>query len=189
MPTQSAMVPLGTRAPDIRLRSFDGELVDLNDLEGSAAFLVMFLANHCPYARHVEKALGSLINEYQAKGLAALAVSSNDVEQDPEDGPDGMRAQAERAGFSFPYLYDEDQSVAKAFGAACTPDFFLFDRNRELVYRGQMDSSRPKSDEPATGEDLRRALDAVLAGEPPLSEQRPSMGCGIDWKPATESDQ
>lgn len=189
MPTESTMMPLGTKVSHFELNTYDGNVVSLDEFEGSKALLVVFLANHCPYARHIEGSLGSLVAEYQDKGVAAVGVSSNDVEQAPEDGPDGMREQAERAGFTFPYLYDEDQSVARAFGAACTPDIFLFDENQELVYRGQMDSSRPKNTDPVTGEDLRRALDAVLAGEPPVAEQRPSIGCGIDWKPGNEPRQ
>lgn len=189
MPSESTMMPLGTKASHFKLRTFDGDVVSLEEFEDSPALLVMFIANHCPFVRHVEGALGSLVAEYRAKGLSAVGISSNDVDQDPEDGPDGMREQADRAGFTFPYLYDEDQLVAKAYGAACTPDFFLFDQNQELVYRGQMDSSRPKNTNPVTGEDLRRALDAALAGEPPVAEQHPSIGCGIDWKPGNEPGQ
>jgi peroxiredoxin len=183
---ESTMLPLGTPAPPIKLPSLGGETVSLDDDPDARALLVMFICNHCPYVRHVEGALSQLISEYQQRGLVALGVCSNDVDQEPDDTPEGLRQQVERTGFTFPYLIDENQDVAMAYKAACTPDFFLFDSTRKLVYRGQMDSSRPRNDEPVTGEDLRRAIDAVLAGEKVPGDQRPSMGCAISWRPGSE---
>lgn len=186
MAVESTMLPLGTPAPSIELPSLDGTLVTLDDFSDADALLVMFICNHCPYVRHVEKELGSLITEFQERGLAAVGICSNDVDQEPEDTPDGLREQVERVGFTFPYLIDESQDVAKAYKAACTPDFFLFDSDRQLAYRGRMDASRPRNDEPVTGEDLRRAIEAVLDGKPAPAEQMPSMGCAISWKPGNE---
>ncbi|HUF15674.1 MAG TPA: thioredoxin family protein [Acidimicrobiia bacterium] len=186
MAVESTMLALGTGAPSFELPALTGETVKLEDFEGAPGLLVMFICNHCPYVKHVEKELASLVAEYQARGLAAVGICSNDVDQEPEDTPEGLREQVERAGFSFPYLIDETQEVGHAYRAACTPDFFLFDADQKLAYRGQMDSSRPKNDEPVTGEDLRRAIDAVLNGEQPDAEQRPSMGCAISWKPGNE---
>lgn len=186
MAVESTMLALGTQTPDFELPSLTGETVRLDDFKGSAALLVMFICNHCPYVRHVEKELGNLVAEYQAQGLAAVSICSNDVEQEPEDTPEGLMEQVERAGFSFPYLIDEAQEVAQAYRAACTPDFFLFGADQRLVFRGQMDSSRPKNDEPVTGEDLRNAISAVLNGRKPVADQRPSLGCAIAWKPGNE---
>lgn len=186
MAVESTMLQLGTTAPDIVLPSLDGKTVSLDDFSGADALLVMFICNHCPYVRHVEKGLSALVSEFQDRGLSAVGICSNDVEQEPEDTPDGLREQVDRVGFTFPYLIDESQEVAKAYKAACTPDFFLFDRNRALAYRGRMDASRPKNDEPVTGSDLRRAIQAVLAGEDVPGEQLPSMGCSISWKPGNE---
>ncbi len=186
MAVESTMLPLGTPAPSIELPSLDGTTVTLDDFSDADALLVMFICNHCPYVRHVEKELSSLVTEYQERGLAAVGISSNDVEQEPEDTPEGLREQVDRVGFTFPYLIDESQDVAKAYKAACTPDFFLFDGDRKLAYRGRMDASRPKNDEPVTGEDLRQAIEAVLEGKQVSGEQLPSMGCAISWKPGNE---
>lgn len=186
MAVESTMLPLGTPAPSIELPSLDGATVTLDDFSDADALLVMFICNHCPYVRHVEKELSSLVTEYQERGLAAVGISSNDVEQEPEDTPEGLREQVDRVGFTFPYLIDESQNVAKAYKAACTPDFFLFDGDRKLAYRGRMDASRPKNDEPVTGEDLRQAIEAVLEGKQVSGEQLPSMGCSISWKPGNE---
>jgi peroxiredoxin len=180
--TPSTMLPLGTPAPDFSLPDLDGRTVSRAEFAGAPALLVMFICNHCPYVQHVEAELGRIGREYGARGAAIVAISSNDVAQYPDDGPADMRRQAERAGFSFPYLYDETQDVARAYQAACTPDFFLFDGAGRLVYRGQLDGSRPKNDVPVTGADLRAALDAVLAGQPVPDDQRPSIGCNVKWK-------
>lgn len=179
--TASTMLPLGTTAPDFSLPNVDGTTVRRSDFAGKP-LLVIFMCNHCPFVIHLREALADFTKEYQSKGLAIVGISSNDVENYPQDGPEEMKQEAESAGYSFPYLYDEDQSVAKAYKAACTPDFFLFDSDHALVYRGQFDSSRPGSETPVTGEDLKAACDAVLAGQDVPSEQRPSIGCNIKWK-------
>ncbi|TNY34705.1 thioredoxin family protein [Thermomonospora catenispora] len=186
MAIASFMVPLGSPAPDFTLPAVDGGTVSLKDLSDAPALLVMFLSNHCPYVRRVESALGEVIAEYQGKGLAAVAVCSNDVANYPDDGPEHLREQAKRAGFTFPYLVDESQEVAKAYRAACTPDFFLYDRDRRLAYRGEFDGARPSNDVPSDGSSLRAALDRVLAGEPVPEPHTPSLGCGIKWKPGNE---
>ena len=186
MAVESTMLALGTEAPNFELPSLTGNTVSLADFSEAPALLVMFICNHCPYVKHVEKELSGLVAESQAKGLAAVGICSNDVAQEPEDTPEGLAAQVERTGFTFPYLIDESQEVARAYQAVCTPDFFLFDGSQRLVYRGQMDSSRPKNDEPVTGEDLRKAIAAVLNGGVPSAEQRASMGCSISWKPGNE---
>jgi peroxiredoxin len=180
------MLPLGTPAPSFELPSLDGTKVALHDFDDSDALLVMFICNHCPYVQHVEKELSNLTSEYQARGLSVVGICSNDVEQEPEDTPEGLKEQVERVGFTFPYLIDETQEVALAYGAACTPDFFLFGRDKELAYRGRMDASRPRNDEPVTGSDLRHAIEAVLDGKDVPGEQLPSMGCAISWKPGNE---
>lgn len=182
MAVTSNMLPLGTRAPDFALPDLDGRTVALDDLHGDA-LLVMFLCNHCPYVRHVEDQLADLVSEYQGRGLDAVAICSNDADRYPDDGPEGLAAQKERAGFTFPYLVDGAQEVGRAYRAACTPDFFLFDGDRELVYRGRMDASTPGNDEPVTGEELRAALDGVLGDGDVPEDQHPSMGCSIKWKP------
>lgn len=183
----STMLPLGTRAPDFSLRNaVDARPVSLKDLEGKPALLVMFLCNHCPYVQHVRPELGRIAADYLPKGVAIVAINSNDVRAYPQDGPEHMRAMALEDGWEFPFLYDETQEVAKAYRAACTPDFFLFDKARKLVYRGQLDDSRPGKATPLTGRDLRAALDAVLAGKPVPSDQKASVGCGIKWKPGNE---
>ncbi len=186
--TPSTMLVLGTPAPDFTLPDTEGHTVSLADLRHGKALLVLFICNHCPYVRHVQKELARLAREYQPRGVEVVAVSSNDVAQYPEDGPAAMKAEKERAGYTFPYLFDETQEVAKAYRAACTPDLFLFDGERRLVYRGQLDDSRPGNGVPVTGRDLRSALDAVLAGRPVDSRQRASVGCNIKWKPGQEPD-
>ena len=186
--TASTMLPLGTQAPDFALPNIDGNTVRLADFENAPALLVIFMCNHCPFVKHVAKGLADLAREYQEKGVAVVGISANDVEHYPQDDLDAMKREAIEQGYTFPYLYDETQSVAKAYRAACTPDFFVFDQHQKLAYRGQMDSSRPGSDIPVTGDDLRRALDAVLAGEPLDEDQTPSIGCNIKWKPGQEPD-
>jgi peroxiredoxin len=188
MAATSTMLELGTEAPDFALNSTDERLVLLSDLKGAPATLVMFICNHCPYVVHVEKELGKLGKSYEKRGVAVVAICSNDTESHPDDGPDGLRDQAKRAGFTFPYLMDDTQEVAKAYRAACTPDFYVFDGDLRLAYRGQLDDSRPRSDEPVTGRDLRAALDAVLEGKPVPEDQKPSMGCSIKFRPGNEPD-
>lgn len=186
--TPSTMLPLGTRAPDFSLVNVDGRAISLADFEGAPALLVMFICNHCPFVKHLADALASFGAEYMTKKVAVVAISSNDVANYPADSPEQMVHEAEERGYPFPYLYDETQDVAKAYRAACTPDFFLFDRNRALVYRGQFDSSRPDNGQPITGADLRAALDAVLAGKKPAEKQTPSIGCNIKWIVGKEPD-
>ncbi len=186
MAVPSTMLPLGTAAPAFSLPACRGGTVSLEDFNKLPAVLVIFMCNHCPYVKHVQKALAALVRDYQARGLGVVGISSNDVSSHPEDGPEDMARVAEEIGYTFPYLYDESQEVAKAYHAACTPDFFLFDAKRKLVYRGQMDASRPGNNIPVTGSDLRRALDAVLTDKPIPGDQRASLGCGIKWKPGNE---
>ncbi len=176
------MLPLGTQAPQFALPDTDGKIISSDDYANAPALLVMFICNHCPYVKHVRAELAQIGRDYQARGVAIVAISANDPEQYPADAPELMRAEKEAAGYTFPYLFDETQNVARAYQAACTPDFFLFDRTRSLVYRGQLDDSRPSLDVPVTGKDLRGALDALLSGAPISPEQRPSIGCGIKWK-------
>jgi len=178
------MLPLGTKAPDFTLRDVISERdVSLGDFDGSKGMLVMFICNHCPYVQHVRDELARFGMDYQDSDLGIVAISANDSDQYPDDGPDAMRKEAVRYGYTFPYLFDTDQSVAAAYTAMCTPDFFLFDSNRELAYRGRFDESRPNSGIAVTGADLRAAVNAVLSGQPASSEQWPSMGCSIKWKP------
>jgi peroxiredoxin len=184
--TASTMLQLGTQAPDFSLVNVDGRPVSLSDFDGAPALLVIFMCNHCPFVKHIAAELARLGHEYQAKGVGIVGISSNDVANHPEDSPEQMVHEAEEQGYTFAYLFDETQEVAKAYQAACTPDFFLFDGEQQLVYRGQLDSSRPDSGIPLTGEDLRRAIDAVLAGEPVSTEQTPSIGCNIKWKAGSE---
>jgi peroxiredoxin len=184
----STMMPLGTEAPPFSLPDTDGGTVSLDDFRDAPALLVLFICNHCPYVKHLREALADFAREYQERGLAVVAISSNDVEKYPQDSPEMMKKEKEEAGYPFPYLFDESQEVAKAYRAACTPDFFLFDGDRRLVYRGQFDSSRPKNDIPVTGEDLRAAANAVLEGRPVPEDQTPSIGCNIKWKPGNEPD-
>ena len=181
--TESTMLPLGTKAPDFNLPdTISGEQVSLSEVQSDIATVVMFICNHCPYVIHVNEEMVNIAKEYQELGVSFVAISSNDVENYPDDSPDKMKTHAEENGYTFPYLYDESQEVAKAYDAACTPDFYVFDKNLQLVYRGRMDASRPKTDTPVTGEDLRAALDAVLLGRPVAQLQYPSMGCNIKWK-------
>lgn len=184
--TPSTMLPLGTAAPDFRLPDTSGKIVSLSDFENAPALLVIFMCNHCPYVKHVRDGLARLAKEYQARGVAVVGINANDVEKYPDDSPERMREEVRAAGYTFPYLYDATQEVAKAYRAACTPDFFVFDRQQRLVYRGQMDDSRPNSGKPVTGSDLRAALDAVLEGRPIPADQKPSIGCNIKWKPGNE---
>lgn len=182
--TPSTMLPLGTRAPDFRLAEpATGRTVSLSDCAGAPALLVVFLSNHCPYVKHIADALAAFGKEFEKRGLAMVGINANDVANYPDDDPERMKDEVALRGYAFPYLFDESQDVAKAYHAACTPDFFLFDAERALVYRGQFDASRPGNDEPVTGRDLRRAVEAVLAGELVSGEQTPSIGCNIKWKP------
>ena len=180
--TASTMLPLGMSAPDFNLPGIEVDMVSLADFKESSALLVIFMCNHCPFVKHVLHVMVDLIKKYQAKGVAVVGINSNDVANFPEDSPEKMAKVSKKAGFTFPYLFDQSQEVAKAYHAACTPDFFLFDKERKLVYRGQMDDSRPSSEIPVTGVDLIRAMDAVLAGGDISSDQKPSMGCNIKWK-------
>lgn len=188
--TLSTMLALGTPAPDFSLpEPASGKTVSLSDFRDAHALLVIFMCNHCPYVKHLQAPLAAMIKEYQPQGLAAVAISANDVENYPADAPDKMIEEAQQAGYTFPYLYDESQQVAKSYMAACTPDFFIFDKDLKLVYRGQFDDSRPKNDVPITGNDMRAAIEAALAGNMiPESQQKPSMGCNIKWKPGNEPD-
>jgi len=179
------MLPLGSSAPDFSLPNVDGSVVSLRDFQGKP-LLVVFMCNHCPFVIHIREALARFADEYQDRGLAIVGISANDVSTHPQDGPEQMKAEAQFAGYSFPYLYDETQEVAKAYRAACTPDFFLFDKQHKLIYRGQFDDSRPKGNLPATGADLRQAADAVLEGRPVTGHQKPSIGCNIKWKAGNE---
>ncbi len=181
--TESNMLPLGTQAPDFCLTdTVSGKTICLQDVKTDKGLVVMFICNHCPYVLHVNDELVRLSKEYLQKGVGFVAISSNDVENYPDDAPDKMKEMAERLGYPFPYLYDESQEVARAYDAACTPDFYLFDGELKLFYRGRLDASRPQSDLPVTGKDLRRALDALLQGQPIPEPQYPSMGCNIKWK-------
>lgn len=180
--TLSEMLPLGTKAPAFRLPDSTGKMHALKDFHGHKGLLVMFICNHCPFVKHVQHELVRLTKEYQQKGVAVVGINANDVVSHPEDSPDKMAEESRAAGYTFPYLYDETQCVAKAYHAACTPDFFLFDGDFTLVYRGQLDDSRPGNDRPVNGADLRRALDALLTGMPVAQDQKPSMGCNIKWK-------
>jgi peroxiredoxin len=181
----STMLPLGTPAPPFSLPDTEGGTVSSADCAGRP-LLVMFLCNHCPYVKHVRAELGRIGREYGARGVGVVAIMSNDVERYPADAPPAMRREREEAGWTFPYLLDADQSVAHAYRAACTPDLFLFDAEHRLAYRGRLDASRPGSDVPVTGADLRTALDAVLAGAAAPPEQVPSIGCNIKWRPGNE---
>lgn len=187
--TLSTMLDLGTAAPDFRLPDVvSGETFSLDSFGEKKALLVMFICRHCPYVKHVQGELARIGRDYQDRDVAVVAISSNDAGEHPDDAPESLKEQAAEQGFVFPYLYDEDQSAAKAYTAACTPDFFLFDRGRRLVYRGQLDDSRPKGDTPVTGRDLRAALDAVLNDQPIDEDQRASLGCNIKWKPGNEPE-
>ncbi len=183
---ESQMLPLGTRAPAFTLPDPDGQLHSL--APGADAYLVMFICNHCPFVKHVREELARLGRDYGGRNVAVYAINSNDINTHPGDAPDKMKGEAETWGYAFPYLFDADQSVAKAYRAACTPDFFVFDAAQRLVYRGQLDDSRPSNQEPVNGKDVRDALDAVLAGKPVSDRQTPSIGCNIKWTPGNEPD-
>ena len=186
--TASTMLLLGTQAPDFHLPDTAGRMVSRDDFKDSAGLLVMFMCNHCPYVKHVRTELARLGKDYQDKGIAMVGINSNDVETHPDDSPEMMVSEANEAGYTFAYLYDETQETAKTYRAACTPDFYLFDREHKLVYRGQLDDSRPGNSSPVTGKDLRGALDALLAGNPIPEDQTPSLGCNIKWKAGNEPD-
>ncbi len=180
--TASTMRPLGEAAPAFSLPNVDGKTVSLSDFSGKRGLLVIFMCNHCPFVIHLRSALATFAKEYQAKGLGIVGINSNDDSTYPDDSPERMKAEAKSAGYTFPYLFDATQDVAHAYGAACTPDFFLFDASRRLVYRGQFDDSRPGNSKPITGADLRAACDAVLAGKPLPASQKASIGCNIKWR-------
>jgi len=186
--TASKMLPLGTWASNFSLPDTAGNTVSLARFEQAPALAVVFMCNHCPFVKHILGDLVELIRGYQTKGVAVVGINSNDVANFPAAGPLMMAELARESGFTFPYLYDETQEVAKAYSAACTPDFFLFDGDRALVYRGQLDDSRPGNEIPVTGADLTAAIDAVLEGKPVSDEQRPSIGCNIKWKPGNERE-
>ena len=186
--TPSTMLDLGTALPPFRLPRLGGGEVASSDFDGAPALLVVFICPHCPFMKHIRRELGRFSRDYLPRGLAMVGINANDDTSYPDDGWDGMQAEATDGGYAFAYLRDESQAVAKAYRAACTPDFFLFDRSRRLVYRGQFDSSRPRTAVPVTGGDLRTACDAVLAGETPSLDQRSSIGCNIKWKPGNEPD-
>lgn len=187
--TASTMMPLGNEAPDFSLPDVvSGRVVRRDDFRGQKGLLVIFMCNHCPYVKHVASALAALTSEFMKKGIAVVGISSNDVATHPDDGPEPMKAEAAAQGYVFPYLFDETQAVAQAYRAACTPDFFLFDGQLKLVYRGQMDDTRPKQGSIATGADLRAAMDALLAGQSIAEPQKPSIGCNIKWKAGHEPE-
>jgi peroxiredoxin len=186
--TPSKMAPLRMSAPSFSLPDTEGRQVALSDYESTPALLVVFLSNHCPFVKHLRYQLADFARDYQERGLAVVGINSNDVEQYPDDSPEMMRKEVAEVGYTFPYLFDESQEVAKAYRAACTPDFFLFDRDRKLVYRGQFDASRPSLDVPVTGADLRAAVDALLLGLPVREDQRASVGCNIKWKPGNSPE-
>lgn len=186
--TASTMLPLGTPAPDFSLKdSVSGQTVSRSDFEGHP-LAVLFICAHCPFVVHIQEELGKLGSDYAGTPLRIVALSANSVESHPADAPDKLAEQAKTCGFTFPYLHDETQEVAKAYTAACTPDFFLFDKDHRLAYRGQLDDSRPGSGIPVTGKDLRAAIDLVLAGKEVFTEQQPSIGCNIKWKPGNEPE-
>lgn len=181
--TPSVMAELGTKAPDFNLTdTVSGNQISLTALKGEVATVVMFICNHCPFVKHVNAELVLLANDYKNKGIGFAAISSNDVVNYPGDAPHLMKQVAQQLKYPFPYLYDESQEIAKAFSAACTPDFFIYDKNLKLVYRGQLDDSRPGNDIPVTGKDIRRALDCLINDKPVPAEQRPGIGCNIKWK-------
>ena len=182
------MLPLGTTAPDFQLPDTNGKTIALAHFRDKPALLVIFMCNHCPYVKHIRAGLAQLARDYLPRGVALVGINSNDVANYPDDSPTRMAEEVKSAGYIFPYLYDETQAAAKAYRAACTPDIFLFDRGRKLVYRGQFDDSRPGNGVPVTGKDLRAALDAVLAGKPTSTFQAPSIGCNIKWKPGNEPE-
>ncbi|MDO8618719.1 MAG: thioredoxin family protein [Candidatus Daviesbacteria bacterium] len=181
--TLSSMLPLGTTAPEFNLKDVvSGKNISLQTFSGKKALLMMFICRHCPFVKHVQSEIAKIGHEYQNKDLGIVAISANDPAAYPEDGPESLKEQAREQGFSFPYCFDETQEAAKFYSAACTPDFFLFDHDRKLAYRGQLDDSRPENGIPVTGNDLRAAIDSVLNNQPVSKEQKPSIGCGIKWK-------
>ncbi len=184
--TPSTMLPLGTEAEDFLLTNIDGRTLSFADVAGERGTVLMFICNHCPFVKHVANELAAIGYEYMPKGVGMVAINSNDVSAHPADSPEQMIHESEQRGYSFPYLFDETQEVAKAYGAACTPDFYLFDGNHKLVYRGQLDGSRPDSGVPVTGEDLRKAIDALLESRSLPQPQHPSIGCNIKWRPGNE---
>jgi len=186
--TPSTMLKLGTSAPHFRLPDTEGRLRSVEDFADAPALLVIFMCNHCPYVKHIRPGLAAFAREFQPKGLAMVGINSNDAAKYPDDSPEKMVDEVAMAGYTFPYLYDESQETAKIFQAACTPDFFLFDKKRKLVYRGQFDDSRPGNNVPLTGKDLREAVSAVLAGRVVNPDQNPSIGCNIKWKAGNEPD-
>jgi peroxiredoxin len=186
--TASTMLPLGTTAPDFSLPNIRGQQISLTSLADKRGLLVVFMCNHCPFVKHIASELAAIGKDYSDKGFAMVGISSNDVENYPDDSPAKMVEEAATQGYEFEYLYDESQDVAKAYRAACTPDFFLFDSDQKLVYRGQLDDSRPGNEKPVTGVDLRTAIDQVLAGESVPEEQTPSLGCNIKWKAGNAPD-
>jgi len=186
--TPSTMLPLGTVAPEFKLPDPNGKMISSADFASAPALLVIFMCNHCPYVVHIRAGLARLARDYQPRGVAVVGINSNDVENYPSDGPVLMKEEAKAAGYTFPYLFDESQAVAHAYRAACTPDIFLFDAQRKLVYRGQFDDSRPGNGLPVTGKDIRTALDHVLASQPAPADQKPSVGCNIKWKAGNEPD-
>jgi len=182
------MLPLGTDAPDFRLPDGSGKMAGLSDFKAAPALVVLFICNHCPYVKHIRAGLAAFGRDAQKRGAAVVAINANDPAEHAEDHPQKMKLEAEAAGYTFPYLFDQTQETAKAFRAACTPDIFLFDKERKLAYRGQFDDSRPGKNVPVTGRDLRAALEAVLAGKPGPAIQTASMGCNIKWKPGNAPD-
>jgi len=182
------MLPLGTVAPDFSLPDTKGRIVSMADFDDAPALLVIFMCNHCPYVKHVRKELARLVGEYQMRGVAVVGINSNDAANYPEDSPEKMKDEVEANGYTFPYLHDETQEVAKAYRAACTPEFYLFDADRRLVYRGQMDDSRPGNSVPVTGEDITNSIEAVLEGRPVDANQKPGVGCNIKWKAGAAPD-
>ncbi len=185
--TASTMLPLGTKAPPFWLTDVvSGKKINLETFADKQALLVMFICTHCPYVKHVQNELARIGSDYRNKSSGIVAISANDSAIQPDDAPEKLKAMAEKLGFGFPYCFDETQEIAKAYTAACTPDFFLFDKDRKLVYRGQLDDSRPGNDRPNDGRDLRTALDAVLADKPVPSDQKPSLGCNIKWRAGNE---
>ena len=185
--TASTMLPLGTTAPDFNLVDVESEKqISLANFSGKKALLVMFICRHCPFVKHVQAELAKIGKDYSQTDLGIVAISSNDVRNYPDDAPDKLKQMVTELGFDFPLCYDETQEVAKAYTAACTPDFFLFDADLKLAYRGQLDDSRPSNDKPVTGEDLRAAIDTVLSGKPVTGDQKPSIGCNIKWKQGNE---
>jgi len=185
--TASTMLPLGTQAPDFHLPDVvSGKSISLATFAGKKALLVMFICQHCPFVKHIKAELAQLGKDYIPRELGIVAISANDINKYPADAPESLKEMATELGFNFPLCYDETQSTPKAYTAACTPDFFIFDAERKLVYRGQLDDSRPSNGKPVTGADLRAAIEGVLAGKPLASEQKPSIGCNIKWKPGNE---